>query len=202
MTDRLNITETIAKQSNFSAFAKLMASSGAADVFSSAGAFTVFVPTNDAFAKVPTIIMSELLNEPNQTQLKGLLSYHVLPGKVMAGSLGAMPTRISFTGEELRFTDSNGLRINGAIILSRNIEATNGVIHAVDAVLAPSTVTTPVKASAAVASAQPVKIPAPVPSVVGSATGTAIPTSAGTVASTLPTSTKAAARRIDTKPIF
>lgn len=199
MTDRLNLIETIAKQDKFSTFAKLIASSGAADVFSSAGDFTVFVPTNEAFAKVPTIIMSELLNEPNQTQLKGLLSYHILPGKVMAGSLGGMPTRIAFTGEELRFTDSNGLKVNGAIIQSRNIEATNGVIHALATVLAPSTTTKPVNASAAAAATAP----APVPSIVGSVTGTAIPTTGDSgIASSAPTSASAATARLDTKPIF
>ncbi|MEP7149437.1 MAG: fasciclin domain-containing protein [Acidobacteriota bacterium] len=205
MTDRLNLIETIAKQDKFSTFAKLMASSGATDVFLGPSGFTVFVPTNEAFAKIPTIIMNELLSEPDQTQLKSLLSYHILPIKVMAGSLGAMPTRNSATGEELRFSDSNGLKVNGATIQSRNIEATNGVIHSLDTVLAPSTTTTPasVAVAAAAASTQMPAVPATVPSVTGSVTGTAIPTELGSsAAASVPTTPSAAAARADTKPIF
>lgn len=175
MTDRHNLVETIAQQSKFSTFAKLLASSGAIDVFKSPGGFTVFVPTNEAFSKIPTIIMSELLNEPGQAQLKSLLSYHILPGKVMAASIGSTPTRISSTGEELRFADSNGLKVNGAMIQSRNIEATNGVIHALDTVLAPSTKTTRETVAIAVAASTSAAVPNPVPSVTDSVTGTAIP---------------------------
>ncbi len=178
MTDRLNLTDTLAGQQKFSTFTKLMASSGANDVLSGPGAFTVLVPTNEAFSKIPTIIMSELLNEPGQIQLKSLLSYHILPVKVMAASIGATQTRLSCTGEELRFADSNGLKVNGATILSRNIEATNGVIHAVDTVLAPST--TPKSVAAAVAASTTAAVPTPVPSIAGSATATAIPSTAET----------------------
>jgi uncharacterized surface protein with fasciclin (FAS1) repeats len=175
MSDRLNIVETIAQQAKFSTFAKLLASSGAIDVFNSPGGFTVFVPTNEAFSKIPTIIMSELLNEPGQVQLKSLLSYHILPGKVMAASIGSTPTRTSSSGEELRFADSNGLKVNGAMIQSRNIEATNGVIHALDTVLAPSTKTTRETVAIAAAASTSGTVPIPVASVTGSVTGTAIP---------------------------
>ncbi len=201
MTDRLNLTDTLANQGKFSTFTKLMASSGANEVLSGPGAFTVFVPTNEAFSKIPTIIMSELLNEPDQIQLKSLLSYHILPVKVMAASIGAAQTRLSFTGEELRFADSNGLKVNGATILSRNIEATNGVIHALDTVLAPST--TPKTVAAAAAASTTAAVPTPVPSTAGSATATAIPTPDATdVQSALPTSPAAAAARADTKSIL
>ncbi len=193
MTDRLNLIDTIARQDKFSTFSKLLASSGAIKVFTAGGDFTIFVPTNEAFSKVPTIIMSELLNEPNQIQLKALLSYHILSGKVMAGSLGAMPTRKAFTGEDLRFTDSNGLKVNGATIQSRNIEATNGVIHALDTVLAPSTTTTREKAVAAAAASIQATVPAPVPSVADPVTATAIPT---------PVTAAKAPVKVDTKPIF
>jgi len=195
MTDRFNLVETIAQQTKFSTFAKLLASSGAVDVFSGPGAFTVFVPTNEAFSKIPTIIMSELLNEPGQAQLKSLLSYHILPGKVMAASIGSTPTRTSSTGEELRFADSNGLKVNGATIQSRNIEATNGVIHALDTVLAPSTKTTRETVAIAAAASTSGAVPNPVPSVTGSVTGTVIPA----VAATLPANVTS---RVPEKPIF
>jgi uncharacterized surface protein with fasciclin (FAS1) repeats len=141
MSDKLNLIDTIASHDKFSTFTRLMASSGTNRVFDADGPFTVFVPTNDAFAQVPEHKINELLNEKNQEKLKSLLSYHILPGKVMAANLGSAPTRKAVSGEELRFSDSNGLKVNGASVQARNIEATNGVVHAVDAVLAPFVVT-------------------------------------------------------------
>ena len=152
MSDRLNLIDTIAKQDKFSTFAKLMASSGANDIFSGAGEFTAFVPTNEAFAKIPEARLTELLNEPDHTKLKSLLSYHIVSGKLMSAHLSGSPTRNSLTGGELTFSDANGLKVNGASVLSRNIEATNGVVHAVDSVLQPSSTPTALAAAAASAS--------------------------------------------------
>jgi uncharacterized surface protein with fasciclin (FAS1) repeats len=202
MTDRFNLIETIAQQDRFSTFTRLMASSGANDVFNGEGPFTAFVPTNDAFAKIPTIIMNELLNEPAQVQLKGLLSYHIISGKVMAASLGTVPTRTSVRGQELRFSDSNGLKVNGAIVEARNIEATNGVIHSLATVLAPSKTTAPVKAATAVAGAemtQAVPLPPPTPSTSGSVTATETPEPASS--DTSPADSVPASKSA-TKPIF
>jgi hypothetical protein len=206
MTDRFNLIETIAQQDKFSTFTRLMASSGANDVFKGEGPFTVFVPTNDAFAKVPTKIMNELLNERDQIQLRALLSYHIVPGKIMAANMGGTPTRNAFTGEELRFSDSNGLKVNGAIVQARNIEATNGVVHSLDTVLAPLKTATPVKAATAVAGAASTNIaplPPPTPSAAGSATATAIPEPTEADHPTPePVKTSDAARKVDEKPIF
>lgn len=148
MTDKFNLIETIAKEDKFSTFSRLLGTSGANAAFSTPGQFTVFVPTNDAFGKIPDAKMNELLNETNQTKLKSLLTYHIMPGKVMASTLGAMMIRASSTGEDLAFSDNGGLKVNGAGVQARNIEATNGVIHQLDTVLTP-----PPKAAAAVAAA-------------------------------------------------
>jgi len=144
MTDKFNLIETIAKEDKFSTFSRLLGTSGANAAFSTPGQFTVFVPTNDAFGKIPDAKMNELLNETNQTKLKSLLTYHIMPGKVMASTLGAMMIRASSTGEDLAFSDNGGLKVNGAGVQARNIEATNGVIHQLDTVLTP-----PPKAAAA-----------------------------------------------------
>ena len=133
MSERLNLIETIAKEDKFSTFSRLLGTSGATSVFSGEGPFTVFVPTNDAFGKIPDKKMNELLKETDQ--LKALISYHVLPGKLLAANLGSMPVRKSVTGQEVAFMDSNGLKVNGATVQARNIEATNGVIHQLDTVL-------------------------------------------------------------------
>lgn len=137
MTDKLNLIETIAKEDKFSTFSRVLGTSGANAVFSGAGEFTVFVPTNDAFGKIPDKRMNELLNEPNQVQLKALLKYHILPEKVLASSMPSKMTRISVTGEEVAFSDTNGLKVNGAGVQARNIEAIDGVIHQIDTVLTP-----------------------------------------------------------------
>ena len=175
MTDRVNLIETIAKEDKFSTFSRLLGTSGASVVFSGDGPFTVFAPTNDAFGKVPDARMNELLQEPEQRKLKALLSYHILQGKVMAGSLGAMPLRKSVTGQDVAFSDLKGLKVNGAGVEARNIEATNGVVHQIDTVLTqpPNAAVSAAKASAASAAqsttpadvrvATPAVVPAAIP---------------------------------------
>lgn len=145
MTDRLNLIETIAKNDTFSTFSRLMGTSKANEIFSGAGDFTVFAPTNDAFGKIPDAKMNALLNEDNQTGLKALLSYHVLPGKLFASNISGLPSTPTVTGAEVTFSDTNGLKVNGSGIQARNIEATNGVVHALDTVLAPPVAATATK---------------------------------------------------------
>ena len=151
MSDKLNLIETIAREDKFSTFTRLMASSGTNGVFASGGDFTVFAPTNDAFAQVPERKLNELLQEPNQSTLKSLLSYHIVSGKVMAANLGSKPSRRAFNGDDLTFTDVGGLKVNGASVQARNMEAKNGVVHAVDTVLAPFSTSVTSRAMTAVA---------------------------------------------------
>jgi uncharacterized surface protein with fasciclin (FAS1) repeats len=153
MTDRLNLIETIAKDTKFSTFSRLLESSGAKDFINATGEFTVFAPTNDAFTKLPEARMLELMNEPGQPQLKNLLAFHILPVKLMSANVAAKVSAKSVFGPELNFTDINGIRVNGSAIQARNIEATNGVVHAIETVLAPPT------AAAATATADAVTAP-------------------------------------------
>ena len=139
MTDKLNLIETIAKNDMFSTFSRLMGTSNANDAFSKGGDFTVFVPTNDAFGKIPDKQMNALLNETDQTSLKRLLSYHIVPGKLFASNLSSnLSSKLStptITGADIRISDSHGLKINDSGVQARNIEASNGVVHALDTVL-------------------------------------------------------------------
>jgi uncharacterized surface protein with fasciclin (FAS1) repeats len=136
MSDRLNLIDTIAKQDNLSTFSRIMKTSGTNDLFGDGGSFTVFAPTNDAFAKIPDETLNTLLNEADQKGLKAILSYHILPGKVMAASLKSAK---AVTGQEVMITDINGIRINSSVLQARNLEATNGVVHGIDTVLRPPT---------------------------------------------------------------
>jgi len=135
MNDKLDLIETIAGNDTFSVFSRLMGSSHANDVFSSGGDFTVFAPTNDAFGKIPEKQMNALLNEPEQTSLKKLLSYHIVPGKLFAVHLSSKLSTPTITGADIRISDSHGLKINDSGVQARNIEARNGVVHALDTVL-------------------------------------------------------------------
>jgi uncharacterized surface protein with fasciclin (FAS1) repeats len=135
MTDKLNLIETIAKNDTFSTFSRLMGTSNANEAFSKGGDFTVFVPTNDAFGKIPEKQMNALLNETDQTSLKRLLSYHIVPGKLFASNLSSKLSTPTITGTQIRISDSHGLKINDSGVQARNIEASNGVVHALDTVL-------------------------------------------------------------------
>jgi uncharacterized surface protein with fasciclin (FAS1) repeats len=134
MSNKLDLVETIARQDNFSTFSEIMRTSGADDVFNRTGDFTVLAPTNDAFAKFSDERLSKLINEEKQIQLKALLMYHILPGKVMASGL---KTGKSMSGQELMVTDIIGIKVNSSRVEARDLEATNGVVHAIDTVLAP-----------------------------------------------------------------
>ena len=135
MSEKLDLIQTIAKEDKWSTFSRLLDTSGAKDWLTLDSEFTVFAPTNDAFGKIPDAKINELLNETDQPTLKALLSYHLVPGIHPANSL-TLPMK-AITGEEMTFTASNGLKVNGAMVQARNIQAANGVIHQVDTVLAP-----------------------------------------------------------------
>ena len=135
MTAKLDLIETIAKHDNFSTFSKVMETSGANEVFSRAGEFTVLAPTNDAFAQYSEERLSKLMNEESKVQLRALLMYHVLPGKVTADGLKSCK---AVTGEEMMVTNINGIKVNGSKLEARDLEATNGIVHAIDKVLTPS----------------------------------------------------------------
>jgi uncharacterized surface protein with fasciclin (FAS1) repeats len=135
MTDKVNLIKTIANEPRFSKFSSYLQMSGADAALALPGQFTVFVPSDDAFSKIPDIEMNELLTEAGRDSLKALLSYHIVPGKIMAASVGAEAVRASITGEEIKFADYRGLKVNGVGVLRRNIEATNGVVHSLETVL-------------------------------------------------------------------
>ena len=136
MTENLNLIETVAGVDMFSTFSRLMGTSGANAAFSAGGDFTVFAPTNDAFGKIPDKQMNALLQEPGQVTLKTLLSYHIVPDRLLAASLGSKGTAATIAGAEVVFTDDRGgLKVNGSGVQARNIEASNGVVHALDTVL-------------------------------------------------------------------
>ncbi len=101
------------------------------------GPFTVFAPTNDAFAALPEGTVETLLKPENKDQLVSILTYHVVPGKVMSGDLSDGLTAATVQGGEVTIGTTGGVTVDGANVVQADIEASNGVIHVIDAVILP-----------------------------------------------------------------
>jgi uncharacterized surface protein with fasciclin (FAS1) repeats len=138
MSDRSSVIDTIEKDGKFSTFAAMLKTSGAAELITGAGPFTVFAPTNDAFKKVPEAQMAIWQGQDAQSDLAKLLSYHLVGSKkIFASRLGSEGPAATLSGADLTFSDDSGLKVNDSKVQARNIEATNGIIHALDTVLTP-----------------------------------------------------------------
>jgi len=98
----------------------------------------VFAPTDDAFAKIPAQALSDLLQPENKEKLTAILTYHVVPGKVTAHEVANLNSATTIQGQALD-SKQDGVRVNDAKVIAPDVEATNGVIHVIDAVLMPAT---------------------------------------------------------------
>lgn len=129
------IVEIAVGNADFSTLVELVSAAGLVDTLSGAGPFTVFAPTNAAFAKLPPVVVDYLTSNP--AALTRVLTYHVVAGKVMSADVSTMmaPT-VEGGALDIQVTDA-GVNINGVNVVAVDIEASNGVIHVVDAVLLP-----------------------------------------------------------------
>jgi uncharacterized surface protein with fasciclin (FAS1) repeats len=122
-------------------FATLVAALQAADLVGALqgdGPFTVFAPTDAAFAALPDGTVESLLMPENKEQLQAVLLYHVVPGQVMSGDLSGTVNAETLQGATVEIVaSSSGVTVNGANVVSADVVASNGVIHVVDAVLLP-----------------------------------------------------------------
>jgi uncharacterized surface protein with fasciclin (FAS1) repeats len=101
------------------------------------GPFTVFAPTNEAFAALPEGTLESLLKPENKDQLVAILTYHVVAGKVMSTDLSEGMTAATVNGAEITITLADGAKVNGANIAAADVEASNGVVHVIDQVILP-----------------------------------------------------------------
>ncbi|GAB2493577.1 fasciclin domain-containing protein [Algoriphagus taiwanensis] len=109
------------------------------DVLKGDGPFTVFAPTNDAFAKLPAGTVENLLKPENKAQLVAVLTYHVVPGKVMSSTLKDGMKAKTVQGQEVTISLKDGkAMVNNATVTAADIEASNGVVHVIDTVILPS----------------------------------------------------------------
>jgi PGF-CTERM protein len=137
-----NIVEVAAADADFDTLVSAVEAAGLAGTLSGPGPYTVFAPTDEAFNKLPRGVLTDLTtNESLRDTLRGILTYHVVPGRVLSSDLADGMLLRTVEGGNLRVTLDNGsVMINGARVVRPNINASNGVIHAIDAVLMPAAV--------------------------------------------------------------
>ncbi len=133
-----DIVDTAAANENFSTLVAAVKAAGLVETLKGDGPFTVFAPTNAAFAKLPEGTVENLLKPENKEQLVAVLTYHVLPGKVMAADIaGKELSPKTVQGSTVDIDATNGVKIDGATVTTADIETSNGVIHVIDTVILP-----------------------------------------------------------------
>jgi len=134
-----DIVDTAAGNSQFSTLVAAVQAAGLVDTLKGDGPFTVFAPTNDAFAKLPAGTVENLLKPENKAQLVAVLTYHVVPGKVMSGDLvGKKLSAATVQGSNVDINAMNGVMVDNATVTTADIETSNGVIHVIDTVILPN----------------------------------------------------------------
>jgi len=136
--DHHDIVSLAQDTENLSTLVAAIEAAGLVDVLKGDGPFTVFAPTNEAFEALPDGTVESLLMPENRDQLVEILTYHVIPSEVMSGDLSDGMTAETVEGSEVTISVSDsGVSVNDANVETADIEASNGVIHIVDAVILP-----------------------------------------------------------------
>jgi uncharacterized surface protein with fasciclin (FAS1) repeats len=132
------IVEVAAGNSDFSTLVAAVKAAGLVDTLNSKGPFTVFAPTNAAFAKLPAGTVESLLKPENKDQLVAILTYHVVAGKVKAADVVKLKSASTVNGKAASITVAmGGVKIDNANVTATDIKASNGVIHVIDSVILP-----------------------------------------------------------------
>jgi len=132
-----NIVGTAVEAGSFKTLVAAVKAAGLVETLSGEGPFTVFAPTDDAFAKLPEGTVETLLKPENKDKLVAILTYHVVPGKVMAKDVKTMAAKtVNGQSAQLKVSDA-GVYIDKAKVIKTDIETTNGVIHVIDSVILP-----------------------------------------------------------------
>jgi uncharacterized surface protein with fasciclin (FAS1) repeats len=137
MRTRTDIVETALATKNFSTLATALGAAGLIETLKGDGPFTVFAPTDSAFAKVPRQTLDDLLQPENKEKLAAILSYHVVPGRVTSREVFSMNSATTLQGQTLKISKKDDVKVNEAKVVVTDVEATNGVIHVIDSVLMP-----------------------------------------------------------------
>ena len=133
-----NIVETAVAAGSFNTLVAAVQAAGLVETLSSPGPFTVFAPTDDAFAKLPAGTVENLLKPENKDQLIAVLTYHVIPGKVMSADIAGKTLDVeTVQGQTLMIDATDGVMVDNATVVTADIAADNGVIHVIDTVVLP-----------------------------------------------------------------
>ena len=132
-----DIVDTAVSAGSFTTLVAAVQAAGLVDTLKSEGPFTVFAPTDDAFAALPEGTVETLLKPENKDQLTAILTYHVVPGKVMSGDISNNMMAKTVQGGDLTIMTEGGVTVNGANVISADVMASNGVIHVIDQVIIP-----------------------------------------------------------------
>ncbi len=130
-----DIVDTAVAAGNFNTLVAAVKAAGLVDTLKSEGPLTVFAPTDEAFAKLPSGTVEKLLADPDR--LGAILKYHVVPGRVMAADVVKLSSAKNVLGQTLNIQSAGGVKIDSANVVSTDVEASNGVIHVIDSVLMP-----------------------------------------------------------------
>ncbi len=134
-----DIVDTAVSAGNFNTLVAAVKAAGLVDTLKGDGPFTVFAPTDEAFAALPEGTVENLLKPENRDQLVAVLTYHVVPGKVMAADVNAKKMQVATVqGSKVSIDGMSGVSVDNANVIKANIETENGVIHVIDAVIMPN----------------------------------------------------------------
>lgn len=136
--DTKNIVDTAVAAGSFKTLAKALEAADLVDTLKGPGPFTVFAPTDEAFAKLPAGTLESLLKPENKTKLQRILKYHVVPGKIMAADVVKLRSAKTVSGDTVGIaTRDGGVTVDDARVVKTDIAASNGVIHVIDTVILP-----------------------------------------------------------------
>ena len=131
-----NIIDTATSAGSFSTLIDALNAAGLTETLQGAGPFTVFAPSDEAFAKIPESIREALIAD--KEALTELLTYHVISGEVTAADVATLTSAETVQGSTLSIDTSNGVKVDGASVVTADIRASNGIIHVIDTVLIPN----------------------------------------------------------------
>ncbi len=134
-----DIVDTAVAAGSFKTLAAALQAAGLVDTLKGKGPFTVFAPTDEAFAKLPAGTVESLLKPENKAQLTAILTYHVVPGAVMASQVTSLKSAKTVNGQSLTISTMNGaVMVDKAHVIKTDIKTSNGVIHVIDSVMLPA----------------------------------------------------------------
>ncbi|MCC7479575.1 fasciclin domain-containing protein [bacterium] len=132
-----NLAQVASGAGQFNTLLAAAKAAGLVDTLSNGGPFTIFAPSDSAFSKLPAGTVESLLKPENREQLKSILLYHVVPGRLKAADVVKLSRAGSASGQSLSISTASGVMVNDANVVATDIEALNGVIHVIDSVLLP-----------------------------------------------------------------